>query len=114
MIIETKEIYKCEYCKKLYQMKHFCEVHEKQCAKNPNNYRICFGCEFLCKKRTHITIDNEYVTHKEPLDLLYCRKIESFLYPPKVQHKSNMFDLGDKDNIPMRIDCKYFKDENFA
>lgn len=114
MIIETKEVYKCEFCRKLYQLKRFAEKHEKQCSKNPANYRICFGCEFLGKRRTYIMIDNEYRSYEEPLDLLYCSKIEVFLYPPKVEHKNNQFELGDHYNEPMRKECKHFKDENFA
>lgn len=32
MITETKEICKCEYCRKLYQLKRFAEGHEEVCV----------------------------------------------------------------------------------
>lgn len=56
MIIQTKEIYKCEYCRKIYQIKRFAESHEKMCKKNPENNRACFGCNFLQKKEVEVKL----------------------------------------------------------
>ena len=54
MKTETKEIYKCEHCNKLYQLKNWCLVHEKACSKNPDNDRACFGCQYLTKQNETI------------------------------------------------------------
>lgn len=109
MKIETKEVYKCEYCNKLYQIKRFAERHELMCKKNPNNARCCFGCSFLKKKKTtyyYSAYGEEFEIEKE---LLHCEKIDSFLYPPKVEYKENWFDL-DELNQPMRRQCEFFKE----
>lgn len=58
MITQTKEIYKCEHCRKLYQIKRFTELHEKMCNKNPENQRACFTCKFLEKKETALCYDS--------------------------------------------------------
>ena len=58
MITEVKEIYKCEYCRKIYQVKRFAEAHEVVCKKNPDNNRACFGCEFLEKKEKTLYEDH--------------------------------------------------------
>lgn len=50
MITSIIECYKCEYCRKFYQIKRFAENHEKSCKKNPANDRACFGCKYLNKK----------------------------------------------------------------
>jgi len=50
MKTEYKEIYKCDYCNKLYQIKSYAIKHEKICQKNPINYRPCLSCEYLIKK----------------------------------------------------------------
>jgi len=60
MKIETKEIYKCEHCNKLYQIKSKCLEHEKTCSKNPDNQRACFGCRHLEKKNYTIYEDHPY------------------------------------------------------
>lgn len=107
MIIEIKEVYKCEYCRKLYQLKRFAELHEKMCSKNPENSRKCFGCKHLGKKKTEV-YDCEMPRRVE---LLYCSKIDSFLYPPKVEHKKNWHETDPMPNNPMRRKCDKFESE---
>ena len=48
------------------------------------------------------------------VNIFYCSKINSYLHPPKNEHKGNAFpqeDLGDGelDNLPMRKSCEHFK-----
>jgi hypothetical protein len=50
MITETKTIYKCEHCRKLYQVKAAAERHENKCKRRPDYQRACFGCAFITKK----------------------------------------------------------------
>jgi len=112
MKTETKEIYKCEYCNKLYQIKRYALQHEKQCPKNPENDRPCFNCEFLRKKeaKVWIWIDNYYTGEPvyETKDLLFCDKKKIFLYPPKSEHKGNYYTEfwnEENSNNPMPKEC---------
>ena len=111
MITEVKEIHKCEYCRKIYQVKRFAEWHEVVCKKNPDNKRACFGCEFLEKKEKTLYEDHPLGGEYEyKRDLLFCKKKEIYLYPPVVEHKGNWFELG-INNDPMPKECSDFKNE---
>ena len=110
MKTETKEIYKCDYCNKLYQIKRWCIEHEKTCNKNPVNDRACFTCTHLIKKSETIYYDTCYGEAKREVDLLYCNKLDTFLHPPKVEHKGNMYETHPKENNPMPRNCKFYDD----
>ena len=114
MKTETKEVYKCEHCNKLYQLKKWCLLHEKSCSKNPDNDRACFGCRHLTKKSETICCDTRYGEREIKLDLLYCKKLDTFLYPPKVEHKGNMYETESEGNKPMPRTCEVFNDESEA
>lgn len=109
MITQTKEIYKCEHCRKLYQAKRFAEAHEEMCKKNPENQRACFACKFLEKKETVLyygsPIGGEIT---RTVSFLHCEKKGIFLYPPKVEIKGNAFKLWDNTNEPMPKKCDDF------
>ncbi len=105
MIVETKTIYKCEYCGKLYQRKYFAERHESMCVKNPDNERVCFGCPYLIKKTVSIYFDTYNGEVEENRTLLYCEEKDIYLYPPCVEVKKNWFELGDELNEPMKKEC---------
>lgn len=105
MIEETRKIYRCQYCKKVYLLKHFAEKHELICDKNPKNNRICYGCEYLTKK----TIRYENLENHRPVNLLYCNKLDVFLHPPKVEIKGNLIETGNDE--PMKKKCEHHKDE---
>lgn len=89
MITETREIYKCEYCRKVYQIKRFAEWHEQACKKNPENKRACFGCNFLVKKEITLYADNPMtggdIEYKR--ELLFCNKKQVYVHPPIVEYK---------------------------
>jgi hypothetical protein len=106
MIIETKEIYKCEHCKKLYQLKRFAIQHELICIKNPVNWRPCYGCPMMEKKQTTVYYDSPMGGETErKVDLLYCNYKKQFFYTPKTEVKGTQFELGDEANDPMPIEC---------
>lgn len=107
MKIETREIYKCEHCNKLYQIKRYCEAHEKICIQNPDNNRACYNCSHLIKQRTTHYYDAYDGEHSEEVNILFCTKLEIYLYPPKVEHKKNWYELGDELNEPMKRECKH-------
>jgi hypothetical protein len=112
MKTETKEVYKCDFCKKMYQRKNACANHEVSCSKNPENNRACFGCPHLVKKTTQIYIDGyDGFETEQDIELLFCEAKDIFLYPPKVEIKKNSYDLGDDLNEPMPKECEI--EENF-
>lgn len=113
MKIETKEIYKCDFCKKLYQVKRFAEQHERVCFSNPQNLRPCNNCEHLVKKSTTITTNYNYDGSEQNrnLNLFYCNSKKSFLYTPKNEIKNNQFEL-EESNIPMPKICEIYCTEN--
>ena len=105
-VIETT-IYKCEYCNKLYERKHFCKKHELICKKNPDNFRACHSCKKLTRK-THVVEKYNYLegSYTEKCSLLYCNKKEVFIHTPKIEIKGNKFDTSPVNNIPMPKVCK--------
>jgi len=108
MKIETKEIYKCEYCNKLYQIKRFCEQHEIVCHKNPDNYRQCLDyCPYLTKKDATVYFDNYRGEEEATVAVFYCEKRDCYLYPPKVEHKNNAYDIDNNEPMP-KNDCKVY------
>jgi len=111
MKIEIKEIYRCEYCNKLYQRKYAAIQHEKICKKNPDNKRACmvngFVCDHLTKKRAWYHYPDE--ENKCEVNLLYCEYKKIFLYPPKIEVKGNWFELDEELNEPMPKQCDYYK-----
>src|SRR5690606_2538475 len=109
MKVEIKEIYKCDHCNKLYQVKGAAERHEKSCHRNPDNERPCFGCNHFSGTTTTQFIDHPYSgQHEREVKVSFCGKKDSFLYPPKVEHKGNALDLGIDSNIPMPRTCESF------
>lgn len=116
MKTETKEIYKCEFCNKLYQIKRFAEQHEAGCWKNPDNKRACLNCINLTKKQAEITCGYHYDGSEidRKLDLLYCNAKKVFLHTPKSEAKKNAFDLGDYENLPMPKECELFNNQSDA
>lgn len=114
MITETKQVYKCEHCRKMYQLKRFAEMHELLCVKNPDNKRACFGCKFLNKKETVVYYDSPMGGElTRTLSLCHCSKKEVFVYPPRVEIKGNMVDLGYDSNEPMPVSCELYLEQDF-
>lgn len=113
MMKEIKAL-KCEYCSKLYQQERFAILHEKRCSKNPDNRRMCFGCEHLERVKTdHTVFDHNGNDYLEKVSILRCSKIGSFVYPPKVEHSEQgpylPENLNDVENIPMKRECNFFE-----
>jgi len=103
MITEVQTIYRCEHCKKLYQLSHACLKHEKTCKKNPENARACFFCQFLDYEVATIYDGKGNEQYKR--ELPYCAKLKSFMYPPIIEHKGKPSDMGEQENQPMRKKC---------
>ena len=116
MKIETKTIYKCDFCNKLYQVKSAAEKHESGCFNNPNNKRACLNCNHLTKKEATITVGYHYDGSEQDrkLNLFYCNAKKVFLHTPKNEAKHNVFDLGDDENLPMPKECDLYNTESFS
>ncbi len=105
----TIDIFRCDHCNKLYQIKRWAELHEAGCYFNPENKRACLECAHLCKKNIDYWFDTYHGESGIKIDVFYCDQINSALYPPKVETKKNWFEFGDVDNQPMKKDCEFFK-----
>ena len=103
-------LYICDYCGKKYQRKHYAEIHEKRCNKNPDNYRPCFDCENLKKRETEVSFCSYSGEVNAVYKLFYCSKREVFIYPPSAGFKKNSIDIGDLDNIAMPTKCEYLSE----
>lgn len=89
-------------------MKNACEKHESNCRFNPENKRACHGCRNLIT--TQAFVINEYSSGGEErkVNILYCPILDSYMHPPKVEHKGNAFELTDeKINIPFLKSCEH-------
>jgi hypothetical protein len=104
MKIETREVYKCDHCNKLYQIKNPCITHEKICTKNPDNKRDCFGCDYLDKKEAIVKGDG-YLFGDTKANRLFCSKFKTFLYPPKIEYYKSYDDIEGFDNNAMPKEC---------
>jgi hypothetical protein len=116
MITETKEVYKCEHCRKLYQIKSACISHEPKCKKNPDNFKICHGCEFLEKKEVEVNFqDHNGYDHFRKKKLLHCNKLNKYVFPLSIENSGYggylQEDIGDGDieNEPMPKKCESFE-----
>src|SRR5574343_634887 len=110
MKTEMRNVYSCEYCKKYYIRKHFCERHEKLCKKRPYYYRPCFSCVHSKLKTGQVYSDYVdfygYVREMEKdVKLVFCTKKEIYIYPPNVGVKGNHYDTGYIPNVEMPIEC---------
>lgn len=108
MKTEVRTIYRCDHCNKLYLNRKACKTHEKRCFHNPDNYRVCYDCEYLTKKAAKSIKqdeDNNHVVYS----LFYCTKINKFTHPPKVDQKGNRKELVSHVSIPMKRKCKFFQ-----
>jgi len=111
MITETKEVYKCEHCRKLYQRKAACEVHEARCNQNPDNSRVCFACNHLSKENKLFYWDNYEGEHRTQVSVFHCKKLGLIMHPPITEHKGNDYEFGDVENVPMKRECDFFEDD---
>ena len=109
MKIETKEIYKCDHCNKLYQIKNWCAKHEISCSKNPENDRPCFGCKHLDMVTEDLYYDTFQGESVRKVNIFRCTKLDNFLHPPKVEFKGQAFDFGAALNESLPKECKDYK-----
>lgn len=72
--IQNTTLYKCEYCRKKYEVKSACENHIPYCPKNPENKHKCFqGCANLIKTEKRVDIGDSW--GREPLCTFFTCKV---------------------------------------
>jgi len=98
-MITLKEAYKCEHCRKLYEIQKAAIKHVETCTRNPVNIRPCFGCK-------HFTSEEAYLAGNEVrVKAYYCNKKEVFLHSPKSQANGKKYEFEYTENVPMPIEC---------
>jgi len=111
MITKVKEIYICEHCRKLYQIKRYCEEHEPKCRKNPENHQRCLdGCMFLEKKQTTFHFDTFRGSDYTEVEILFCNAKTEGVYPFWVNGflEEDILD-GETPNNVMPKECLQYK-----
>lgn len=110
MQTETREIYKCDHCRKVYQMKHACIAHEPKCKKNPDNKMKCHeGCRFLEKKEVKFSYDAWDGEHESKMEILFCTAKKEGVYPYWVNGLNEDDIHEDIKNNPMPKECDKYK-----
>jgi hypothetical protein len=111
MITETKEVYKCEHCRKLYQIKKACIAHEPKCRKNPINKQRCYdGCKHLVKKEVTYFWDAYDGSHESKKEILFCNAKNEGVYPYWLNNPLYQEDIeGEIPNEVMPNECTKFE-----
>jgi len=116
MITETKEVYKCEHCRRLYQRKWLAEKHELSSKKRHDYLQPFHSCKKLKKQKETIWAgygDMNGYEEERVVEVLFCKKRDCFIYPPSVAAKGNAFDMGDKCNEEMPKQCEFYVAQDF-
>lgn len=96
----------------MYQRKHLCAKHEVACKKRPDYLRPCHNCKILKKQDETIWsgVGDMFGNEMEMnVNVLFCEKLDCFIYPPSVAAKGNAFEMGNKENIEMPKECELFE-----
>lgn len=114
MKVETREIYRCGFCNKIYLRKHFCEKHEGKCRKNPGNYQPCLdGCAHADKKELVYVRETPYTSEEVKVSVMYCSKKEEAVCPFWVNAYDVLYDDDSNEilNYYMPKECEHFTKE---
>lgn len=106
---EERTVYWCDHCNKKYLSEYWCGEHEKKCSHNPENDRACFSCVHLemVYDATIYWDDPRGCEHEQKVNAFYCKKLDTYLIPPKAEHKGNAYEFGDTLNKPMPKECEH-------
>lgn len=117
IVIENKTLYKCEHCRKKYEVKSACEKHERICSKNPAYLKPCHSCTNCKKVKTYVPsgYSDFYGNESErEVDILFCDKISTYVHSPKVAAKGNAFVPGDFSNVVFPDTCEFYTSNGTA
>jgi len=103
MITKTKEVYFCEYCNKLYQVKSACIKHEPHCKENPKNKHKCFQfCKHLKRTKGYTGTCDGYDTYVVPTEFL-CEKKDCTMWSYIAERRD--IDHCADERMPLECDC---------
>jgi hypothetical protein len=111
MIVETREIYRCSHCGKIYLMQYWCEQHEPKCKKNPDNYQPCLdGCRHIEKKEFTFIYDTPHYEDQYQVKVMYCNKKKEAVCPFWHSPYDVLYDKNDEEvtNEIMPEKCEHF------
>lgn len=109
MKTETKEVYKCDHCRKLYQVKSACIKHEPKCRNNPENHQRCMdGCSSLIKKEITYYQDLSYGERETKREILFCEAKNEGVHPYWINGICSDDIDGEIPNNPMPKECDVF------
>lgn len=104
MKTQLRNTYNCEYCNKLYVMKHHAERHEKYCKKNPANQHRCFQrCEHLIKSIDYL--EDEYGDRYGTVATFTCAITDKEMYSYKAE--KSMYIECDGERMP--LECNHYQ-----
>jgi hypothetical protein len=96
---KVKQIYKCEYCPKWFQLEHRAVKHENKCGKNPANKIKCFDCN---------NFEQKFNDEAKKL-LWYCNKYETFLSVKETENTKLVIRENNKNDC-IKFDTKICKE----
>lgn len=115
MIEETRTVYFCSYCKKMYKSKRWCLYHEKICYKNDNNKDYCYDCTHC----DEVTIYNEYYGSEVSQNSLFCSAKNVYLLNKKAvlrgydkKYKEQYENYKSQPMIKNKNDCEHYENES--
>lgn len=100
---KTRKIFFCDFCRKYYLKKYFCENHEKFCYYNPNNKHKCLSCKFLKKVPRFDNETEEFFGYH-----FLCEKLKYQMFS-YVAEKIKHDDVKNKHCIRMPLECNYWE-----
>lgn len=119
MKIENRDIYRCEFCKKVYLIKSACIRHEDVCFKNPINVPACYWCRYLEKKESDMLVEAavlgqnygvSFVEQKRTFNVFICGKTNEYLLPIISHKKGSEIPNLLEEQVVMPLKCR-FKEE---
>jgi hypothetical protein len=116
MLIIEKIVYRCQFCKKNYFIQKACEKHEVWCSKNPENKRICFGCENLEEFQKEYDVSDYYGSTDitKTSKAFFCKALNKNLFPLSVERRALNIKYPETflDEEPMKKECDEFLEQS--
>jgi hypothetical protein len=103
MKVQTRTIYKCDYCPKRYLSEGPAVKHEKYCRKNPANKHVCFQC-------VHLSVEREHNDDGFNEKTFTCTKLDKQLHTVTAERIGHSC-LGHTERMP--ISCEAYEIEQF-
>lgn len=110
MIESIQTIFKCEHCRKAYQRKSFCVIHEVHCFKNPANKHICThgSCVHLEVTEENL-IGFDWYESSRKWKFFNCKKLQKSMYSYRMDRDTEICEMvRERCDMRMPIKCEHF------